>query len=164
MIRVKGTELYMYADSKLTKIACVSNIVGLQETMSMRGRATLCEDENYAYAGEPKYSRVTFTTRLTYDTHLLLEIQRSKKYVELFVGLGKGDAPYYENGQIRTPASRSWISLKGQFVDFGITVTPLGIVETPIVFNVSETMAVLPVGTSKTWSNGHKWSNGNFWR
>lgn len=164
MIPVTGTELYMYADSTLSKIACVSNISGLGEAMQMRGRATLCDDVNFDEPAFPEYGQVTFTARLSAPVANLLTVQRAKQEVKFFIGLGKGAQPFYEAGAVRTPGSRSWVNFDGQFTGFATTLTPQGIAETQMTINVTSELAVLPIGNGKTWSNGNKWSNGNYWR
>lgn len=143
MIRVKGTELFMIVDSKLSKVQCVSNISGLQENMSLRGRATLCDDVNFEEPAFPEFSEVSFTARLNYATALLLEIQRARKKVTLIVGLGDSKAqPTLAGSTITLPTSRSWFTVDGMFSNFGITITPQGIVESPINFKVNSTLGV----------------------
>lgn len=164
MIRVQGTELYMLDGSQLSKVACVSSISGLSESMSMRGRATLCDDVNFEEPAFPEYSQVAFNTRLSYDSAKLLEMQRQRKKVILIVGLGDSkEQPFMSGGELRMPGARSWIVVEGHYTSFGIGLAAGSVADTAISFNVTDTIDVI-VKNLIPWSNGLTWSNGEYWR
>lgn len=165
MIQTKGTELYVYDGATVTKVACVSAISEITETMSMRDRSTLCQEDPKEEPARSEWGDVSFTTRLTYDTSLLINIQRNKQEVELLIGFGDGKKQPYtdENGILRYTGSRTWVFLNGYFTSNGVAIEAQSVAQQNISFKINKRMDLQAVNQIP-WSNGQPWSNGEYWR
>lgn len=115
MIASKGTELYIKDQGVTKKVACVSNIDGLSENMQMRDRTTLCDASQQSEPSHPERGQLNFSTRLTYDSALLIDAQRAKRLVRIVVGLSDGTAAH-------PSTSRSWIEFDGYIVGFSTNI------------------------------------------
>lgn len=163
MIRTKGTELYMMHNGKLEKIACVSAISVLSETMRLRGRSTLCIETPKSEPSFPEFSDVNFTVRLSSDISRMIDMQRNRDEVELIVGFGDSkDQPTKLGQSVAISQNRTWVQLRGYFSGFTIPIE-MPIIQTSFTFHVLEqfnltTKRLIP------WSNDLPWSNGQYWR
>lgn len=156
MIKAQGTELFIRDKGVIRKVACVNSVTGISETTTSRDITTLCDKSAKSEPAFTERGQVDFITRLTYDNNILTSIQRSKRFIDVMIGLGDGNSDY--------PSSdRSWITFTGYITNTSTGIETNTVLPANVSIKVESDINIL-IQHCVPFSNGNKFSNGNCWR